>query len=56
MTTDDELTAQICSVISRYKASFGDKIYSEENNEHDVIMDLFAITPILKRENRQYWG
>jgi hypothetical protein len=56
MTTDADLIGLLSAVINRYKTSFADKVYSEENNDHDVIMDLFSITPILKRENRQYWG
>jgi len=56
MTTDAELTSLLSVVIERYKSAFADKVYKEENNDHDVIMDLFSITPILKRENRQYWG
>jgi hypothetical protein len=32
------------------------KIYTKENNEHDLLMDVFGISPELKRENRQYWG
>ena len=56
MKNDAELTALLSIVIDRYKSSFAGKIYNEENDDHDVIMDLFSITPILKRENRQYWG
>lgn len=56
MTTDSELTGLLSAVIERYKNTFSDKVYNDENNDHDVIMDLFGITPILKRENRQYWG
>ncbi len=56
MTSDVELTRLLTAVIEGYKSSFASKVYNEENNEHDVIMDLFSITPILKRENRQYWG
>lgn len=39
-----------------YHDSFSHKQYPEENNERDVLMDVFRITPELKRENRQYWG
>lgn len=55
MTTDAEIIGFLSVVIERYRASFAEKIYSEENNDHDVIMDLFGITPLVKRENRQYW-
>lgn len=44
------------NLFERYQTSFITKTYSEENNEHDVLMDAFNITPELKRENRQYWG
>jgi hypothetical protein len=56
MTNDSEIVRLISVIIERYQTSFAEKIYSEENNDHDVIMDMFSITPILKRENRQYWG
>lgn len=44
------------SILRTYQLSFQSKIYNEENDEHDVLMDAFGITPELKRENRQYWG
>ena len=44
------------SVLNRYKNSFAEKVYSEENEDYDILMRAFGITPTLKRENRQYWG
>ena len=43
-------------ILARYQNSFTDKVYTEENEEHDILMDVFGISPIIKRENRQYWG
>ena len=43
-------------VLKRYHSSFVEKVYSDENDDHDLLMDAFGITPQLKRENRQYWG
>lgn len=43
-------------ILKKYKLSFNWKIYNNENNDYDVLMDIFWITPELKRENRQYWG
>jgi len=43
-------------ILARYQSSFIGKIYAEENEEHDLLMDVFSISPIIKRENRQYWG
>jgi len=44
------------AVLERYKTSFIKKVYSGENDDHDLLMDAFGISPVLKRENRQYWG
>jgi len=44
------------SVLQQYCQSFSSKAYPEENDDHDVLMDAFDISPELKRENRQYWG
>jgi hypothetical protein len=49
---DDEVK----KILAEYYTSFTSKTYSEENNDSDILMDIFGITPELKRENRQYWG
>jgi len=46
----------IDSILKTYQTSFTDKIYSEENNDVDILMNIFRLSPELKRENRQYWG
>lgn len=43
-------------IVEKYYHSFSAKTYRTENNDHDFLMDLFNITPELKRQNRQYWG
>jgi hypothetical protein len=53
MTDIDET---LTDLIGRYQASFTQKVYDGENDDGDPLMDVFAITPDLKRENRQYWG
>lgn len=52
----DILFSKTSKLIKGYSDSFSSKEYPEENDEHDLIMDIFGITPQLKRENRQYWG
>jgi hypothetical protein len=47
---------EITSILAQYQSSFSAKVYSDENNDHDVLMDVFGVTPELKRQNRQYWG
>ena len=53
---DEFLENNINSILKKYELSFSSKTYTEENNEYDILMDVFGITPELKRENRQYWG
>ena len=52
----NQLEENLKDILSQYRGSFTDKAYDEENDDHDVLMDVFGITPSLKRENRQYWG
>ena len=56
MTKSALLSESLDDILRQYKMSFSDKIYGDENNDIDVLMDVFGITPELKRENRQYWG
>lgn len=56
MKKSRQIENSLNGILGQYHQSFTDKIYSEENNEVDLLMDVFAITPELKRENRQYWG
>ena len=43
-------------ILENYQNSFSKKTYSEENNEDDLLMNIFDISPQIKRENKQYWG
>jgi len=52
----DQIEYLLKVILSQYQKSFNDKSYGEENDDHDPLMDVFGITPNLKRENRQYWG
>lgn len=56
MNNDSELSINLKDILSRYQTSFTKKMYRDENNEHDVLMNVFSLTPKIKRENRQYWG
>jgi hypothetical protein len=43
-------------ILKQYRESFIAKTYGEENDDLDPLMNVFGISPELKRENRQYWG
>ena len=47
---------QLNSILKKYQESFVGKSYSEENYDLDLLMNVFGLSPQLKRENRQYWG
>src|SRR3989338_11481751 len=53
---NQQLDFELRKILGQYRGSFSDKTYNDENNDSDILMDLFNITPELKRENRQYWG
>ncbi|MBI2172436.1 MAG: restriction endonuclease [Chloroflexi bacterium] len=56
MTDTNTLHKVLGDILSKYQASFSKKVYEEEDNESGPLMEIFGITPELKRENRQYWG
>ena len=47
---------KLAEILTKYKTSFSNKVYAETNNEYDILMELFSITPEMKRENGQFWG
>src|SRR6266851_2650393 len=51
--TDD---ARLDAILRQYQSSFTEKIYVEDNDDHDPLMDVFSLLPSIKRENLQYWG
>ena len=44
------------AILKEYQESFCIKEYPDENNDTDILMEIFGITPEMKRKNRQYWG
>ncbi len=52
----NNINQELNEIIEKYRQSFSTKSYALENDERDILMDVFGITPELKRENRQYWG
>lgn len=47
---------ELHNILERYQHSFTEKVYGDENDDHDLLMDIFSLSPDVKRENRQYWG
>lgn len=53
---DFDLQKELATILIQYQNSFSNKVYANENDEYDILMNVFSITPETKRENRQYWG
>ena len=51
-----EMDSALHEILERHREAFQRKIYAPENQDSDALMDVFGITPELKREHRQYWG
>lgn len=49
---------KVSDYIEKYANNFNDKRNELEavKNEHDLLMDIFDITPEEKKNNAQYWG
>ncbi|MGH9838790.1 MAG: restriction endonuclease [Blastocatellia bacterium] len=56
MSGRKQIEKSLNDILSLYQQSLTSKIYLEENDDSDLLMEVFAITPQIKRENRQYWG
>lgn len=52
--TDIENTLE--DILQEYQKSFKNKIFNDEIKDHDLLMDVFDLTPELKADNMQYWG
>jgi hypothetical protein len=56
MMTRVDIEQDLNVIFAEYQTSFNRKAYHGGDDVHDLLMDVFGITPELKRENRQYWG
>ena len=47
---------KLSSILKQYQDNFSNKIYVDDYNATDILMEAFGITQDLKRENKQFWG
>ena len=52
----EKMKEEIKLIIDKYFISFNAKTYIEENEEDDILMQIFHISSKLKKENKQYWS
>ncbi|MCK5715999.1 MAG: hypothetical protein KAH77_00805 [Thiomargarita sp.] len=54
--TDSEIDQKLSSILRKYKENFSTKVYVDNYDSTDILMETFGITQDLKRENKQFWG
>lgn len=53
---ESQLEKVLLETLTTYKRSFLGHKPASENNESDILMEVFDISPQMKTENRQFWG
>ena len=53
---DNDIDKKLSAILKKYQDNFSDKVYVDDYDSTDVLMETFGITQDLKRENRQFWG
>ena len=56
MMKSGDIDKKLSAILKKYQDNLSDKIYVDDYDSTDVLMETFGITHELKRENRQFWG
>ena len=51
-----QIDINLSAILERYQKNFSEKIYVDDFDSTDILMEAFGITQELKRENKQFWG
>ena len=51
-----DIDKKLSDILKKYQGNFSDKIYRDDFDCTDLLMEAFGITQELKRENKQFWG
>lgn len=54
--TRRELEVKLEVILRKYQHNFSDKVYTDDYDDSDILMEAFGITQKLKSENKQFWG
>jgi len=54
--TQYEIEKKLSDILKRYQHNFSEKVYVDDYDSTDVLMETFGVTQELKRENKQFWG
>lgn len=51
-----DIDKRLSSILKKYQDNFSEKVYVDNYDSTDVLMETFGVTQELKRENKQFWG
>lgn len=54
--TRSEIENKLSAILRKYQNNFSEKVYVDDYDSTDVLMETFGVTQELKRENKQFWG
>jgi len=54
--TISDIDIKLSRILKKYQDNFSEKVYVDDYDSTDVLMETFGITQELKRENKQFWG
>jgi len=54
--TPGDIDKKLSRILKKYQDNFSEKVYVDDYDSTDILMETFGITQDLKRENKQFWG
>ena len=54
--TSGDIDKKLSCILKKYQDNFSEKVYIDDYDSTDILMETFGITQDLKRENKQFWG
>ena len=54
--TNSDIDKKLSIILKKYQGNFSEKVYVDDYDSTDVLMETFCVSQELKRENKQFWG
>ncbi len=51
-----DIDTKLSGILKKYQDNFSEKLYVDNYDSTDLLMETFGVTQELKRENKQFWG
>lgn len=54
--TKHKIESRLSEIMKRYQENSSNKVYADDYDSSDVLMEAFGLTQDLKSQNKQFWG